>query len=98
MVFGWALVWAADARHEAKPAEVAFQVVTVQVQPEEVDELETPFADALVDWVQVDADTDCLWELLRREQVELTFETVWAAGVWTDALGGACQVIGEDNG
>jgi hypothetical protein len=97
MVFGWALVSSADARHEAIPAEVAFQVMTVRVQPEEAEEVETPLADALVDWVQVDADTDCLWELLQRWQVELTFENVWAAGVWTDALGGACQMIGEDD-
>jgi hypothetical protein len=97
VTFGWALVTAADARHEAKPSQVAFQVVPVTVQPDDVGELGTPFADALVDWGQVDADSECLWELLRREHVELTFENVWAAGVWTDALGGACLVIGEDD-
>jgi hypothetical protein len=66
MAFGWALVSSADARHEAIPTEVAFQVMTVQVQPEEPEEVETPLADALVDWVQVEADSECLWELLQR--------------------------------
>jgi hypothetical protein len=99
ILFSWALVAAADARHETKPAEVAFQVVTVAAQTEDVPEVpvETPLADALVDWVQVEADSECLWVLLRREQVELTFENVWAAGVWSDALGGACAMIGEDD-
>jgi len=31
------------------------------------------------------------------QQLELTFEMVWAAGEVTDALGGACFVIGEDD-
>jgi hypothetical protein len=99
MAFGWALVAAADARHETKPAEVAYQVVTVAAQAEDVPEVpvETPLADALVDWVQVEADSECLWELLQRWQVELTFENVWAAAVWSDALGGACAMIGEDD-
>ena len=99
MLFGWALVSAADARHEGKRAEVAFQVVTVSVQsdPDVEVVVETPFADSLVDWAHVDANTECLWVLLQREQVELTFENVWAAGVWSDALGGACLMIGEDD-
>jgi hypothetical protein len=92
MVFGWALVAAADARHEPAAATVEYRLVTVEVEREVTDDgwVDTPFADALVDWVQVDSETDCLWELLQREQVELTFENVWAAGVWSDALGGAC--------
>jgi hypothetical protein len=96
MVFGWALVAAADSRHEPAAATVEYRTVTVQVEPDD-EWVDTPFADALVDWVQVDSDTDCLWVLLQREQVELTFENVWAAGVWSDALGGACLLIGEDD-
>ena len=94
-LFGWALVVSADARHEGSEGEVRYRLV--EVQPDPVEDVPTPFADGLVDWVQVEADTDCLWELLQREQVDITFENVWAAGVWTDALGGACRVIGEDD-
>jgi hypothetical protein len=97
VAFGWALVTAADARHEAKPTEVAFQVLTVGSPLTVEDDGETPIADALVDWDRVDFETDCLWDLLVGSGVELTFENVWAAGVWTDALGGACQMIGEDD-
>jgi hypothetical protein len=97
LLFGWALVAAAEARLEPpKPALVRTEVVvrTVEVEPVEV---ETPIADGLLDWVELERQTDCLWELLQREQVEITFEVVIAAGVWTDALGGACLVIGEDD-
>jgi hypothetical protein len=98
--FGWALVTAADARHEAKPTQ--YETVVVEVQSErseweEALEVETPLADALVDWVEVERQTDCLWEFMSQADVEITLEVVLAAGTWTDALGGACLVIGEDD-
>ena len=98
-VFGWALVTAADARHEAKPVEVAYQVVPAASQSSwaEAQEWETPVIDELVDWDEVERQTDCLWEFLQASGVEITLQTVLAAGAWTDALGGACLVIGEDD-
>jgi len=98
LLFGWALVAAAEARLEPpKPALVRTEVLvrTVEVEPVEV---ETPIADGLVDWVELERQTDCLWEFLQAAGVELTFEVVMAAGTWTDALGGACRVIGVDDG
>jgi hypothetical protein len=68
-------------------------VEVAAVQPIEA----TPYADSLVDWDELDRQTDCLWQLLQTSGVEITLETVLAAGVWTDALGGACKVIGEDD-
>jgi len=65
----------------------------VAVQPEPV---ETPYADSLIDWDEQERQNDCLWEFLTASGVELTLQTVIAAGDWTDALGGACAVIGED--
>jgi hypothetical protein len=99
LVFGWATVTAANLRHEAKPVVVETWVV---VEPA-VSELEraravpTPYADSLLDMVEVERQADCLWEFLYAAQVEITLEVVLAAGTWTDALGGPCLVIGEDN-
>jgi hypothetical protein len=103
MAFGWALVAAADARHEQKPTQVAYQVFTVAAEPEtsaweQALAVETPLVDALVDWDEVDRQTDCLWVFLTDHfGNDLTMDRVLAAGAWTDALGGACQVIGEDD-
>jgi hypothetical protein len=98
MVFGWSLVAAADARHEllepTRVTRVLSRTVPVEVEPSPV---ETPHADRLVDWADVERQTECLWEFLRAHGVELTLATVVAAGDWTDALGGACLVIGEDD-
>ena len=95
-VFGWALVAAADARHEQVQATVHTEVFvqTVQVEPVLPD---TPLIDALVDLDEFERQSDCLWVFLQQFAVELNVEVVWAAGVWTDALGGACLVIGEDD-
>jgi hypothetical protein len=60
-------------------------------------QVETPLVDELVDWVEVERQTDCLWEYLNASGVEITLEIVLAAGTWTDALGGACLVIGDDD-
>jgi hypothetical protein len=99
--FGWALVTAADARHEAKPP--LYETVVVQVQPdrsewEEALEVETPLADALVDWEEVERQTDCLWVFLQDHfGHDITLDRVLAAAAWVDALGGGCLVIGEDD-
>jgi hypothetical protein len=101
VLFGWALVAAADARHGAQVAAPEVVVRTVIVVEESAWDralaVETPLVDALVDWVEVERQTDCLWEFLQASGVEITLEIVLAAGTWTDALGGACLVIGEDD-
>ena len=95
MAFGWALVTAADARHEAKPDNV--RVVVVEVEPERVPE-PTPFADSLVDFDALERETDCLWVILQEQfGWDITMERVTAAALWTHELGGACHLIGEDD-
>lgn len=63
----------------------------VQAEP-----VATPHADSLIDWDEQERQNACLWEFLQDADVELTLDTVIAAGDWTDALGGACAAIGED--
>ena len=93
LVWSWALVTAADARHAAKPVNV--RVVTVEVRPEPKP---TPIADSLVDWDEHNRQTDCLWVILQDQfGHEITMERVTAAALWTHELGGACAVIGEDD-
>jgi len=103
IVFGWAVLVAAEGRYEALPAEVV-HVAVVYEQPlapsawEVALAVETPLADALVDWDAVERESDCLFEFLRQHfGWEITLERVLAAGAWTDELGGACAVIGEDD-
>ena len=99
-LFGWALVGAAESRSEPAAAPLIHTRVlvnTVEVEREEP-EVPTPIADSLVDWVELERQTACLWTLLQEAGVDITLEIVVAAGVWTDALGGACLVIGEDDG
>jgi hypothetical protein len=63
----------------------------VEVKQEWVD---TPIADSLVDWNEVDRQTDCLWEFLQSHVgYDITLDAVLAAGYWTDILGGACEVM-----
>ena len=71
------------------------QLVVRQVAVQ-TDEVETPYADSLIDWDEQDRQNDCLWEFLQASGVDLTLQSVIAAGDWTDALGGACAAIGED--
>lgn len=96
--FGWAVVTAADARHEQVRPEVMNEVIVHRVEVDPVDEpdVETPYADSLVDWDELERQTDCLWSMLQESGVDLTLEVVLAAGTWSDALGGACLMIGED--
>jgi len=103
IVFGALLVGAADARHDAIEPTVVFQTL-VRDSGETLEDLravETPVIDGLFfteeDWVEIDRQSDCLWKFLQASGVEITLQTVMAAGTWTDALGGACLVIGEDN-
>jgi hypothetical protein len=95
VAFGWALVAAAESRQPDPDVQVVIveREVVVKVEPEPV----TPFADSLVDWDEVARQDDCLWRFMQDHNLELTFDMVWAANEVTDALGGACFVIGEDD-
>lgn len=73
-------------------SETFVQQVEVEREP-----ARTPILDGLVDWDEVERQNECLWLFLQESEVELTLESVWAAGEWTDALGGACAVIGEQD-
>jgi len=57
----------------------------------------TPIADSLLDWAEVDRQTDCLWDFLQERQIELTLSNIVTAGDWTDMHGGACAVMGRDS-
>jgi hypothetical protein len=77
------------------PADVPVETL-IALHVEEV-EVETPYADSLVDVDEAERQGACLWEWMRGQEVELTLESVLAAGYWTDTLGGACYLIGEDD-
>lgn len=59
--------------------------------------LDTPLLDSITDVDEAERQGECLWVWMRDQQVELTLESVLAAGYWTDTLGGACYLIGEDD-
>ena len=68
----------------------------VERKPEWV---KTPILDSFIDdWDEIERQSDCLFEYLQQHVGwEITLERVLTAGWWTDSLGGACAVIGEDN-
>jgi hypothetical protein len=75
------------------PAEVPVDTVMAL----DVGSWETPYADSMVDVDEAERQGECLWHWMQREGVEFTLESVLAAGYWTEALGGACYLIGEDD-
>jgi hypothetical protein len=75
---------------------IVVEAVGEPVSDEDVD-VPTPIADSLIDWEELDRQTDCLWEFMQRAGVEITLDVVLAAGTWSDAMGGACLMIGEDD-
>ncbi len=97
IVFGWALVAAAESRQPGVEQKV--RVIVIEREVEAAVELDdaTSFTDSLIDWDEVDRQNDCLWTFMQDHNLELTFDMVWAASEVTDALGGACFVIGEDD-
>ena len=100
--FGWALVTAADARNEDS-TQIVYETVVreIHVSPTFEDVMLTPAIDSLIsdeEWAELDRQSDCLYEFLREHVgYEITLDAVVAAGYWTDVLGGACLVIGEDD-
>ena len=94
VAFGWGLVYSAEQR-QPEPATVTVTVTEyVPVAPPPV---ETPIADSLIDFDELDRQTDCLWQFMQDHDLEITFDMVWAASEVTEALGGACHVIGADS-
>lgn len=95
VAYGWVLVGASESRWVTPEPLVVTEFRTVPVAAE------LPFvvevADGPLHWDEVDLESDCLWLLLQRDGVEVTFENVWAVGVWADLNGGACHLIGEDD-
>jgi hypothetical protein len=55
----------------------------------------TPLIDSMIDWDDFDRQTECLWQLLQERELEITYDIVIAAGICSDANGGACAMIGE---
>jgi hypothetical protein len=88
LAFGW---------HATVHQELVTEVRTVPaIMPAMAGEpAPNPDVDLLIDWDEVDRQTECLWRFLQQAEVELTLQSVLAAGEWTDALGGACHVMGE---
>jgi hypothetical protein len=71
------------------------ETVVVEVRPAPEP---TPIVDRLVDWEQVDRDSDCLWDFLQQHRIEITLANVITAGDWTDMHGGACAMMERENG
>jgi len=96
VAFGWGLVYSAEQRHPEPDTVTVTVTVTeyVTVAPAPV---ETPIADSLIDFDELERQTDCLWRFMQDHDLEITFDMVWAASEVTDALGGACYVIGADS-
>jgi hypothetical protein len=61
----------------------------------------TPIIDSLItreEWEAIDAESLCLYHfLVDHFGWEITLDRVLAGGAWTDELGGACALIGEDD-
>ena len=76
------------------PAEVPVDTVVAL----HVEDTETPIANSRIDVDEAERQGACLWEWMKEQGVEFTLNSVFAAGYWTDELGGACHLIGEDDG
>jgi hypothetical protein len=98
VAYGWLLVGASESRWETPDPLVVTRVHTVTVEAAPELPVATPIADGRVDWDVAERDSECLWVLLQRDGVKVTFENVWALGIWADLNGGACHLIGEDDG
>jgi len=69
----------------------------VEVQPEWV---ETPIIDSMItdeEWVEIERQSLCLYDYLKVHDIDITLENVLTVGDYTDIMGGACYLIGEDD-
>ncbi len=74
-----------------------YETVVREVETER-EWVDTPILDSLVDWDELEKETDCLWEFLQLNVGhDITLDAVLAAGYWTDILGGACKVMEDMN-
>ena len=53
--------------------------------------------DYLLDFDEIERQSLCLWHFMVQEELEITLESVLAAGAWSDLHGGACALMGEDD-
>lgn len=101
MLAGAALGWHYAVRPQ--PPAIVHMTVDMPVTPTFEDYVleGTPYIDGLIEaeeWDRIDAESVCLWEyLVEHFGRDMTLEAVWAAGIWTDQLGGACAAIGRDD-
>ena len=58
----------------------------------------TPVLDSYTDVDEAERQGLCLWEWMQAQELEITLKSVLVAGEWTDLNGGACLLIGEDDG
>ena len=95
MKFALGVIFTAFSLHPVPVTVTEYEVVVreVTVEPPPVD---TPIADSLVDVGEAERQGECLWWWMKGQGVEFTLNSVLAAGYWTDELGGACHLIGED--
>ena len=96
---GWMAVGAAISWYAAPTqTETYYQTIVKEVPAVRVP-AETPYADSLVDWEEHHRETDCLWVILQdRFGYDITMDRVTAAALWTHELGGACHLIGGEDG
>lgn len=96
MKFALGVIFTAISLHPVPVTVTEYEVVVreVTVEPPPVD---TPIADSLVDVDEAERQGECLWWWMKEQGVEFTLNSVLAAGYWTDELGGACHLIGEDD-
>ena len=90
---GWSVALVLLARDT--PAQTAHQVFVREVTPEW--DAYTFAVDARLDLDELDRQGHCLWEFMREHGVEVTLENVFVVGDYTDVMGGACYLIGEDD-
>lgn len=83
----------------AEPGTVQYQTIVreIEVKPQPA---ETPVIDSMIsdeEWVEIERQSLCLYNYLKDNQIEITLHNVWHVGEYTDIMGGACYLTGEDD-
>lgn len=47
--------------------------------------------DSEIDWDEVDRKTDCIWDILQTDEIDITLENVLTVGDWVDINPKACS-------
>lgn len=66
----------------------------VKIEPEWEN---TPVLDSMIDWEYYEEQSQCLWYYMQEHEIEISLWNVLVAGDYTDMMGGACSLIGENN-